>query len=268
MFKPGVAYTAVITLTPKAGYTLTGLPENAFTADGAVSVTNTAGSNIVHVIFPAIDCMVTFEASNGTAPVNVTIPANGTVPRPQNPVYSGYTFGGWYTDSTLVNEFDFQTKVTGDLTLYAKWSKNQEPVNPPAGSDNDDNDRSSGFSNRSLGNWIQDSVGWWYQYPDHTYPAGTFAWLSCNDQTDWYFFDENGYMSTGWITFEGRTYYLNPVSDGFRGRMLTGWQLIDGKWYYFNEVSDGTKGALMTDTWIDFYYVDKNGIWNPDAKPE
>ena len=53
-------------------------------------------------------------------------------------------------------------------------------------------------------------------------------------------------MVTGWHLADGKWFYLNPVSDGTRGRMVTGWQLIDDKWYYFNPVSDGTKGVLTT----------------------
>ncbi|MBQ2402149.1 MAG: peptidase A26, partial [Lachnospiraceae bacterium] len=79
---------------------------------------------------------------------------------------------------------------------------------------------------------------------------------------DWFFFDVNGHMMTGWIFEGGRWYYLNPVSDGTQGRMMTGWQLIDGKWYYLNTVSDGTKGAMLADAWIDGYYVDANGVWD------
>lgn len=42
---------------------------------------------------------------------------------PENPTY--YTFGGWYTDQDCTdgNEYNFSTVVTGDLTLYAKWTK-------------------------------------------------------------------------------------------------------------------------------------------------
>ena len=83
-----------------------------------------------------------------------------------------------------------------------------------------------------------------------------------HSEFDWFFFDENGFMMTGWVLDAGRWYYLNPVSDGTQGRMLTGWQLIDGKWYYLNTVSDGTKGAMITDAWIDNYYVDANGVWD------
>ena len=85
---------------------------------------------------------------------------------------------------------------------------------------------------------------------------------------DWFYFDENGYMMTGWILYEGKRYCLSPVSDGTKGRMLTGWQLIDGNWYYFNEVSNGIKGALAVDTWIGEYYVNPEGIWEEDIKPK
>ena len=79
---------------------------------------------------------------------------------------------------------------------------------------------------------------------------------------DWFFFDANGHMMTGWIFDGGRWYYLNPVSDGTQGRMMTGWQLINGLWYYLNPLSDGTKGAMFADAWIENYYVDANGVWD------
>ena len=45
--------------------------------------------------------------------------------------YEGYTFGGWYSDVDLNNEFTKTTKVESDLTLYAKWTKNGEPAPTP-----------------------------------------------------------------------------------------------------------------------------------------
>ena len=50
------------------------------------------------------------------------------------------------------------------------------------------------------------------------------------------------------FAWNGRQYYLNPVSDGTQGRMVTGWLFIDSKWCYFNEVSDGVLGAFVQDT--------------------
>lgn len=52
---------------------------------------------------------------------------------PDTPVKSGYTFGGWYKDSTLQTPWDFaDDTVTADTTLYAKWT-----ANPPAPSYDD-----------------------------------------------------------------------------------------------------------------------------------
>lgn len=62
---------------------------------------------------------------------------------------------------------------------------------------------------------------------------------------DWYYFDENGYLVSGWLNDNNRRFYLHPLHDGTFGRMYTGWNKIDGIWRYFNEVSDGTKGALI-----------------------
>ncbi|MGX8707973.1 MAG: InlB B-repeat-containing protein, partial [Bacteroidales bacterium] len=45
--------------------------------------------------------------------------------RPENPTNAvgsrAYDFAGWYTDAACTKEYDFATKATGDLKLYAKW---------------------------------------------------------------------------------------------------------------------------------------------------
>ena len=78
---------------------------------------------------------VTFETSGGRAVDPVTVDAGSTVTKPADPTKSGYTFGGWYKDSTLQTPWDFANDtVTADTTLYAKWT-----ANPPAPSyDNSD----------------------------------------------------------------------------------------------------------------------------------
>lgn len=85
---------------------------------------------------------------------------------------------------------------------------------------------------------------------------------------DWFRFDENGKMVTGWyVDTDGNRYYLNESSDGTLGRMFTGWNQIKGadgqaRWYYFNTVSDGTRGKLFVNTTTpDGYRVDENGCW-------
>lgn len=49
--------------------------------------------------------------------------------KPDDPTRTGYTFKGWYTDNgTFVDRFDFDTKITGKTTLYAKWEEDKPAV--------------------------------------------------------------------------------------------------------------------------------------------
>jgi uncharacterized repeat protein (TIGR02543 family) len=65
---------------------------------------------------------ITFNSNGGSAVSKQTVPFNATVTRPTDPTRSGYSFGGWYKDSTLNNQYDFSTKVIDNITLYAKWN--------------------------------------------------------------------------------------------------------------------------------------------------
>jgi len=53
-FVSGTAYTATITLTPKPGYTLQGVPANFFTVVGATTVSNSANSGVITAEFPKL----------------------------------------------------------------------------------------------------------------------------------------------------------------------------------------------------------------------
>lgn len=70
--------------------------------------------------------------------VNFVINGHGTQPQDQKvqkgnkatePTLSeiGYKFEGWYTDSTLQNKYNFDSEVTSNLTLYAKWTQETQP---------------------------------------------------------------------------------------------------------------------------------------------
>lgn len=93
-----------------------------------------------------------------------------------------------------------------------------------------------------------------------------YALISIGQQPfDWFRFDENGRMITGWYfdAADGYWYYLNPVSDNTLGKMMTGWVTINGQFYYFNQNSDGHRGRMYVNEMTpDGYYVDGNGVWN------
>ncbi|MCL2082260.1 MAG: InlB B-repeat-containing protein, partial [Oscillospiraceae bacterium] len=47
---------------------------------------------------------------------------NSTITAPSPPTRDGYDFAGWYRDSSYTNVWNFSAdKVTGPITLYAKW---------------------------------------------------------------------------------------------------------------------------------------------------
>lgn len=67
---------------------------------------------------------VKFDTNNhGDAIDNQTIESGKYATEPTAPIAAGYTFDGWYTDNeTFKNKWNFTTdKVTGHITLYAKW---------------------------------------------------------------------------------------------------------------------------------------------------
>lgn len=62
---------------------------------------------------------------DNTTITSVTIPASVTeIGKLTAPTVEGYTFDGWYADAAHTTEFDFSTPITGDTTIYAKWTAN------------------------------------------------------------------------------------------------------------------------------------------------
>ncbi len=97
------------------------------------------------------------------------------------------------------------------------------------------------------GTWEQDSKGWKYIRKDGIPTSDVWVKAIWQDAGYWYYFDENGYMHTGWLTLSDATYYLNPVAGTNSGRMLTGWQYIDGSWYYFS-TDTANEGVMLIKT--------------------
>ena len=65
---------------------------------------------------------VIFNTNGGSTIQSQTIKSGKTISYVE-PTKSGYIFSGWYTDSNLKNEFNTLTKITDNLTLYAKWTE-------------------------------------------------------------------------------------------------------------------------------------------------
>lgn len=66
---------------------------------------------------------VTFDTGGGTGFAPQVVLGNAAVADPGNPVKSGETFAGWYSDSSYTQPWDMNDDVVdGDLTLYARWT--------------------------------------------------------------------------------------------------------------------------------------------------
>ena len=179
------------------------------------------------------------------------------------------------TMETSIQVLTLDGQKSAECKVVVAFKTTDQTQRPSSGSSGGSSSGGGGGSSRSVigsamspnfdsaGTWIQDSTGWWYQNKDGSYPAACWQLLTYNGTSEWYHFDEKGYMQTGWFTdTDGNRYYLHAVSDGTRGRMYTGWNLIDGVWYYFNPTSDGTKGSLfMNRQTPDGYRVDASGAW-------
>lgn len=64
--------------------------------------------------------VVNFNTDGGNSVSNQIINKDGTITKPQDPVRDGYKFLGWYSNNVL---FDFNTPITKNLELVAKWEK-------------------------------------------------------------------------------------------------------------------------------------------------
>ena len=74
--------------------------------------------------FAVLTHTVTFDAGEGSAVAAQKVEDGKAAARPEDPAREGYTFAGWYSDAGCTRAYDFSTPVSGDVTLYAKWTKN------------------------------------------------------------------------------------------------------------------------------------------------
>ncbi len=68
-------------------------------------------------------CTVTFNSNGGSTVASQTVKKNALAKQPAAPTRNGYTFDGWYTAATGGQKFSFNTAITGNITLYAHWTR-------------------------------------------------------------------------------------------------------------------------------------------------
>ena len=69
---------------------------------------------------------ITFNSNDGTSVESQNVNAGEKLNEPTPaPTREGFTFDGWYEDSTFSTKFNFDTPITDNMTLYAKWTENK-----------------------------------------------------------------------------------------------------------------------------------------------
>lgn len=87
------------------------------------AVLSTASDHILYAKWTAKTYTVTFNTNGGAAVSAVTRVYGAAMDFVPETFRTGYVFAGWYSDSGLKNAYDFNSAVTEDITLYAKWTQ-------------------------------------------------------------------------------------------------------------------------------------------------
>ena len=147
-----VAFGVTIATADEGDYTLTGSetfvfgPNDPLTKQISISIHNDTipegnewidfeilnlinaeyGSITTHTVTILDDeHLVTFNTQGGSEVPSQTVVHGAHAARPTDPTRNNYNFGGWYTESACINEWDFiSAAVNSPMTLYAKWIPN------------------------------------------------------------------------------------------------------------------------------------------------
>jgi len=117
-----------------------GLISGVKVGESVVYVTDTSSGTENRIYVDVVDpdsSKVTFDSGEygiayGMETKYIYVKNGKTVSEPDIPLMSMYAFEGWYTDKKFTKPFDFNTPITENITLYAKWWK-ENPVDIEVG---------------------------------------------------------------------------------------------------------------------------------------
>lgn len=162
---------------------------------------------------------------------------------------------------------DSYEKRIYNLTVYRGTSEGTAFTANNAQNNNSANQNTAAV--KKPNQWINVNGRW--QYTDSLGNLLKNTWYSDKTYGKTYYFDSNGNMATGWLSYNGAWYYLDEI-----GAKVTGWKKLGANWYYLD--NDGkmqtgwlkdsnqkwyylyyTSGIMATNTTIDGYKIGANG---------
>ena len=130
-FRSGIKYFLQVILEPQNGYTIAAdakifyngiqLPMPDASLSQSCATVHPEGTMAMALIGGETSVptyTVTFDYDGGSAVAAQNVESGKTASKPTDPIKEGYTFRGWYLGET---EYNFETPVSGDITLKAKW---------------------------------------------------------------------------------------------------------------------------------------------------
>ena len=125
----------------KVGYTFEGwYQDRHFNNPASTSFSSSTGDKTYYAKFTANEyqvstgthssVVVTYDYNySGARPTEVEYSPGDSIVYPTNPTREGYLFTGWYTESSCVNKYYFNTEINADMTLYAGWGTASKTYN-------------------------------------------------------------------------------------------------------------------------------------------
>ncbi|MCX5775226.1 MAG: InlB B-repeat-containing protein [Firmicutes bacterium] len=109
-------------LTSGSSESTTSQTSSSSSASVSSSESSSSSSSIV------VTHTIAFEENGGSTVADITQQVGSSVSAPTAPSKTGYTFVGWYSDSSLTTAYTFTVMPNQDITLYAKWQINQYTI--------------------------------------------------------------------------------------------------------------------------------------------
>ncbi|WP_309122498.1 InlB B-repeat-containing protein, partial [Paenibacillus sp.] len=112
----------------KTGHTFDGWYTDSGRTAAYDFATPVTGNVTLYAKWTVNEYTIDFDTDGGSTVESQQVPYHGTASEPPAPTKTGHTFDGWYTDSGRTAAYDFATPVTGNVTLYAKWTVNEYTI--------------------------------------------------------------------------------------------------------------------------------------------
>ncbi len=206
---------------------------------------------------------VTFETNGGSTVLPETVIFLNEVEKPADPEKKYHVFKGWFTDEECTQLYNFDSEVTADFTLYAKWERitvvvTFEPVNG----------RESFYREISLGDCVEIPVsperknyifqGWYLEKSaENAFNFETPITEDLKLYAGWKLGYVVDFDSCGGSPVETQTIYKNklviyPLTPTRRNHQFAGWHTDSDCTKLFNFAHKVTDSMTLFAKWVQF----------------